>query len=100
MRILLIALEFHSWQRARSLSYCAQMAFEEGLANQSIDYVTITTPWLGRIREILQDKKFDQVWVELAHSNFSEKLLDWLSQLAPIRVGFILESLDYSNLSY
>ena len=96
MRILLIALELPLWHKARSLSYCAQLAFEEGLKDQGIDYFTITTPWLRSVKEILQDKKFDQVWVELTHSHFNEELLEWLSQLAPVRVGFILESLDYS----
>lgn len=97
MRILLIALEFNTWRSARHLSYCAQLAFEEGLESHGIEYFTITTPWLGRIREILNGRQFDQVWVELVHSNFNENLLDWISQLAPIRIGFILESLNYST---
>lgn len=82
------------------MSYCAQLGIAEGLAANNVKCVAITTPWLERIQEIVDGKHFDQVWVELVHTKLDEVLLAWIVNLAPVRVGFLLESLDYHSKEY
>ncbi|MBI3611408.1 MAG: glycosyltransferase family 1 protein [Nitrospirae bacterium] len=108
LRVLFIGLEYHTWYYARHLSYCAQLGLEEGLQASGVDYFTITMPWLGRARELLEGKRFDQVWIELiptglfelVHRALDKALYEWIAELAPIRVGFLTESMEYSPEEY
>jgi GT2 family glycosyltransferase/SAM-dependent methyltransferase/thioredoxin-like negative regulator of GroEL len=56
--------------------------------------------WLFQARKLLEGKRFDQVWVWLVHSQLDEACLEWLSTLAPIRVGVLMESLQYDEDDY
>ena len=77
---------------------------EEGLAANGVEYVTIPAfhemtasaagSWLSRAREICGETQFDQVWLEIVHSNFDQPFLEWVAALAPVRIGFICESLE------
>ena len=77
---------------------------EEGLAASGVEHVTIpafhempasnVNSWLSRAREICGEARFDQVWLEIVHSNLDEPFLEWVAALAPVRVGFICESLE------
>jgi GT2 family glycosyltransferase/2-polyprenyl-3-methyl-5-hydroxy-6-metoxy-1,4-benzoquinol methylase/tetratricopeptide (TPR) repeat protein len=103
-RVLLIALEFPTWQQARHWSYAAQLGIEEGLRANEVEYLTIpaiwgqacsSPSWRRHVREICAGKRFDQVWVELVHSDLDETFLEWLTSLAPLRLGLLPESLEY-----
>jgi GT2 family glycosyltransferase/SAM-dependent methyltransferase/tetratricopeptide (TPR) repeat protein len=107
---LLIQLEFPTWATARAWTYSAGYAVREGLTANGVECVTIPaiahTPssspqsWLFHARKLLDGKRFDQVWVWLVHSPLDEPCLEWISTLAPVRVGVLMESLQYDEDDY
>jgi hypothetical protein len=101
-RVLCLFLETKWWAHgARALTYTAQLGFEEGLRANGCQPVTITTGWLPRLRDICRRRSFDQVWVEIVHQEgLDDDLLAWIAELAPVRVGFVLESLRYDETIY
>ena len=94
-----------SWERARSWSYITQLGLEEGFQANGVEYLTIPAiqefpssapeSWLRYARDLCSGKHFDQVWLEIVHSNLDETFLEWLATVAPIRIGIIPESLTY-----
>ncbi|MBS0182814.1 MAG: glycosyltransferase [Nitrospira sp.] len=106
-QILLVQLEFGTWDRARAWSYLGNFAVEDGLRANGCECVTIpalcdipdSSPlsWLHHAKDLLADRRFDQVWVWLVHNRYSDAFLGWLTELAPVRVGLIMESLRYSE---
>ena len=98
VQILYLPLEFESWFSAKKLAYPVGVGMIEGFYNNDIQHLTIpmlynTDIWLSHIKAIVGDRKFDQVWVEVVHSIIPTPILEWIATLAPIRVGFIIESL-------
>jgi len=106
LKILFIPLEFDSWHCASRWSYSCNFGIEEGLAAQDVDLVTMPAffsvrgsvhgpgSWLAHAPRMLKGLKFDQVWIEIAQSWYDESFLEWLVDLAPVRVGMIFESLS------
>jgi hypothetical protein len=98
LRVLFLALEFPDWGTAHHVSYTSQLGIEEGLRTQGVEVQTITTPWFSRAHELCRGRKFDQVWIEIArHETLDKKWLEWMAGLAPVRIGFMVESLDYTD---
>lgn len=107
MKVLFIPLEFLRWQQARSMAYTAQLAVEEGLRHHGVEVVTLPAwgevpsasakSWLSRAKGLLAGQEFDQVWVTLVHSPFEEEFLSWLKTVAPVRIGLVMESLNYTE---
>ncbi|MEW6658114.1 MAG: glycosyltransferase [Thermodesulfobacteriota bacterium] len=94
LKILLLMLEFPTWKLARSWSYGTGLGIEEGFAAHGVQYLTITTPWFDRAREICAGRQFDQVWLDIGrHDHLDESWLEWIATLAPVRVGLIAESI-------
>jgi glycosyltransferase involved in cell wall biosynthesis len=110
LRVLFIPLEFPSWNKARSWGYPGNFAIEEGLIANNADCFIIpalyaipsSSPasWLSRAKDLCKGKRFDQVWIGLVHSPYEESFLDWISTLAPVRVGCLFESLEYHPYEY
>lgn len=100
MRVLRLDLEFSTWRWARYWTYPAQLGLEEGLRAHGADCLTVTTPWLPRVREICAGRRFDQVWLEVVHNRLDPGLLEWLRAVAPVRIGFVSESLSYRPDEY
>jgi glycosyltransferase involved in cell wall biosynthesis len=100
LRVLLVQLEFTTWRRARHWSYAPQLGFEDGLRANGVECFTVLTPWLPHLPEICAGQRFDQVWVEIVHNDLSETILEWLARCAPVRVGFVGESLSYTEETY
>lgn len=104
LKVLLVTLEFRTWVNASHWSYPINLGLEGGLDANGVEYVTIpamhevpssaSTSWLSLARDICAGKQFDQVWFEVSHSNLDEQFLEWLTTVAPIRIGFIIESLE------
>ena len=102
--ILLVTLEFSNWDNAGHWPYPMNFGLEEGLAANDVEYFTIPAlhevpssapgSWLSRAQSLCKGMKFDQVWMEIVHSNLDEPFLEWIEALAPVRVGFICESLE------
>jgi len=98
LRILNLQLEFNNWALARPWSYCVGLALEEGLEAAGVNFLTLTSPWLNRAREIVGERRFDQVWVEIVHQSTAPAALwEWIAGLAPVRIGFVAESLQYNE---
>jgi 2-polyprenyl-3-methyl-5-hydroxy-6-metoxy-1,4-benzoquinol methylase len=103
-RILYIPVEFARWKMARSMPYDIQLALEEGFTANGATVVTLpaywdhpsssSTSWLSHARTLLAGQRFDQVWVIVVHCHFEDDFLDWLQEMAPVRVGFVHESLE------
>lgn len=109
-RILLVQLEFATWAQAKAWSYVGNFAVEDGLRANGCDCVTLpalshvsdTSPqsWLYHAKTLLAGQRFDQVWIWLVHNRYSEEFLEWVAELAPVRVGLLMESLRYSEGDY
>jgi glycosyltransferase involved in cell wall biosynthesis len=98
LRILHLQVEFNTWAQARPWSYAAGLGLDEGLSAAGVEFLTLTTPWLGRAPEIVAGHQFDQVWMEVVHQSAAPKaLFEWIAGLAPVRVGFLGESLRYAE---
>ncbi len=109
-KVLLLPLEFATWRRAKSWSYAAQLGFEEGLISNNIEFFTIpvlqevrsSSPasWLHYAQQLCKNKKFNQVWIWLVHPQYDEAFLEWVKDIAPIRVGFLMESMEYNEQDF
>jgi len=105
LRILIIQCEFTSWHWARAWSYSWGLGLEEGLAANQVEFLVVTTTWLAQARSICAGRQFDQIWInDLPHSGGSEgvdpideAVLDWLTNVAPIRIGFFMETIGYTE---
>ncbi len=108
-KVLLLQLEFPNWQQGRAWSYAASYGVADGLRANGAHCTTIpliaNTPchsrdWLAQARSIVAGQRFDQVWVWLVHTPFDQDVLDWISGLAPVRIGVAMESLVYDQTDY
>ncbi|MDO9117773.1 MAG: glycosyltransferase [Nitrospira sp.] len=110
MKALLLQLEFPTWKTARPWTYGASFAVAEGLAANGVTCLTVpvlpdTTAaspdsWLSHARRILAGQRFDQVWIWLVHASLDTRILEWAAELAPVRIGFFMESLRYEEEDY
>ncbi|NOS78022.1 MAG: glycosyltransferase [Nitrospira sp.] len=107
--ILLIQLEFPNWAQARAWTYPACFGVAEGLRAKGATCTTIplmanasfsTESWLTHAKQAVAGRQFDQVWVWLVHSPLDPTVLEWITGLAPVRVGIVMESLVYEEEDY
>ena len=107
---LLIQLEFPTWAAARPWTYSANFAVQEGLTANGVTSLTIPaiaeTPcsspasWVYHAKKMLAGRRFDQVWLWLIHTPLDQATLEWVAELAPVRVGVLMESLRYDAEDY
>ena len=107
-KILLLTLEFPQWQDAAKFTYECNFGLEEGLKAKGVELTTIPIffhganfsglKWLEVVREQLRGKHYDQVWFEVAHSTYPADFREFLVTLAPVRLGFQLESTEFHPL--
>lgn len=105
LKILFIPFEFVAWQYGRAWTYELLYGWEEGLRAFGVDLTTIPgvyelpssepASWLFHVRSLLVNQKFDQVWILYPHTKIGDEILEWLAEIAPVRVGIIMESLHY-----
>lgn len=110
LNILNIPLEFSTWNGARSWSYSAQLGLEEGFAANTMEFLTIPAiqgipsyfpaSWLSHAKRLCAGRCFDQVWIELVHTDPGEEFLEWLTNVAPVRIALIPESLEFDEEIY
>ncbi len=105
--ILLVLLEFDTWQFAKPWSYTGSYAFLDGFLENG-DRCTVlpaiyrpagdTTPsFVDAAPEILAGERFDEAWVWAVHTHYEERFWNWLRDAAPVRVGIVMESLTHSD---
>ncbi len=109
-RALLIQLDFPTWATARPWSYSGAYGIREGLTANGVECVTIPaiaqTPCsapassLYHAKRFLQGQRFDQVWIWLVHTALDTGTLEWISELAPVRIGVLMETLHYDEDDY
>lgn len=110
MKALLLQLEFPTWKTARPWTYGGGFAIADGLAANGVTCVTVPigpnvsasspSSWLSHARRILAGQRFDQVWLWLVHASLDPAILEWVAELAPVRIGFFMESLRYEEEDY
>lgn len=107
IKILFVQHELFTWERAKLWSYTWHLGLEEGLKANNVDFYTLVTPWFSKAKELIQGRSFDQVWInDITHiiepggcggPQLQEKDIEWLATLAPVRLGFVMESLGYTE---
>jgi O-antigen biosynthesis protein len=110
MKILFVQQEMRQWTSARMWGYNWHLGIEEGLHANGVEVTTLLSSWMPRAREIIGNQKFDQVWInDVTHLfepggwddfRLTFEDLNWLSELAPIRLGFVIETLRYREEDY
>jgi len=110
LKILFVQKEYANWSSAKMWGYCWHLGIEEGLRNNNVEVTTIVSSWMPRAKEIVGNKIFDQVWInDISHQfkpggpeNYNLTLddLEWLASLAPVRLGILVESLNYTQEQY
>jgi GT2 family glycosyltransferase/SAM-dependent methyltransferase/tetratricopeptide (TPR) repeat protein len=110
MKALLLQLEFPTWKTARPWTYGASFSVAEGLAANGVSCLTVPigpdvppaspASWLSHARRFLAGRRFDQVWIWLVHASLDPQVLEWVAGLAPVRIGFVMESLSYEAEDY
>lgn len=102
-KILFVMLEFPRWNDACKWGFGANIGMIPGFIGNGVEYFVLPAlfrygpdyrSWIDYAREILGDTKFDQVWFEVVHSPIPPDLFDFLVSLAPVRLGFVFESLE------
>jgi hypothetical protein len=96
MKILYLPLEFPRFFSARKFPYPLGVGMVEGF--RDIEHLTIPALYdepltLNHLDHLIGEQTFDQIWLEVVHSKMSDELLEFLTKIAPVRVGFIVESL-------
>jgi tetratricopeptide (TPR) repeat protein len=109
-KILFLPLEIGDWKEARHVAYPVQWGLLEALQNAGAEVTTFPMvrglsdnahqTWFRHVQSFCQGHSFDQVWIELVHGRWDEESLRWLEQVAPKRVGFLMESLAYDEQAY
>ena len=109
-RILYVQHELYKWPQAKMWSHNVHLGIENGFMANGLDFTTLVTSWLPAAKELLAGKQFDQVWInDIAHAfrnggcggyQLQRQDIEWLAGLAPVRVGLVLETLQYSAEEY
>ncbi|MCS6329547.1 MAG: glycosyltransferase [Nitrospira sp.] len=109
-RALLIQLDFQTWATAKPWTYSAAFGVQEGLSANGIECVTVpaiaenpcSSPasWVYHAKQALAGQRFDQVWLWLIHTPLDARIMEWVAELAPVRVGVLMESLHYDAEDY
>lgn len=109
-RILFIQHELDTWQRAKMWGYTWHLGIEDGLADNPVEFTTLITSWFPFAKEICAGQHFDQVWInDITHVfepggcggyQLQSQDMEWIAGIAPIRLGFLTESLEYTKEEY
>ncbi len=96
-------LEYPHWHDACKWGFGANVGMEFGFRGNDVEYAVLPAMhrysgkfnfWIDHARELIGDIKFDQVWLEVVHSHIEDDVLDFITSLAPVRLGFVFESLE------
>ena len=104
MKVLYVPLEFTKWQSALHWAYPAGLGFEEGFVGCGVDCFVLPAlvrqpffapeSFLDHARRICADMRFDLAILTLPHIDYDASFLDWLTDVAPVRVGYFVESME------
>lgn len=95
--ILFVQQEWPRWKQSRHWSYCAHLGFEEGFRARGVRHQTILGASENDGLRLPARRRFDQVWLnDVAHLQVGDEWLGELQDAAPVRVGFLVESLRWT----
>ena len=104
MKILCVPPEFTTWKMAQPMSYPAGLAWEEGFAGCGVESFILPglirtqyyapESFLDHARRLCAKTRFDAVWLTIPHVGYDPDFLEWLKEIAPVRVGYFLESME------
>ncbi len=108
--ILFVLLEFDNWQRGRGWSYTGSYAFIDGFARNGHRCFVLPAlfgrdpaaadSFIKHAPKLFADQQFDEAWIWTNHSSYDENFWSWLKEVAPVRVGVALESLNYTPFEH
>ncbi|NDW20660.1 methyltransferase domain-containing protein [Alteromonas hispanica] len=106
MKVLLVPIEFSTWNQARAWSYTGAYAFIDGLKANDINYTfaplivgqdgNVNTACLDFVRNKTAEH-YDQVWVWCVHGTLPDSYWEWFSKVADLSVGVLMESLTFES---
>lgn len=106
-KILFIQIEFPLWEQAKSWSYPDNYGFIEGLRlnGHRVEVLPIfcnidnnvNKIWCNKIAEYISNKSYDIAFIDLVHPIITNDLAEAIRKVTQIRVGVIVESLEYSD---
>ena len=106
-RVLFLPLEFQTWDNARYWSYPACFGLEDGFDSCQIEYMTVPlffeTPYssedsfLLKLKSYIEQFEFDMILFTANHTNLDDEFYEWIKTLAPIRCGFLTESITITD---
>ncbi len=108
--ILFVLLEFDNWQRGRGWSYTGSYAFINGFARNGHRCFVLPAlfgrdpaaadSFIKHAPKLFAGQQFDEAWIWTNHSSYDENFWSWLKEVAPVRVGVALESLNYTPFEH
>jgi hypothetical protein len=108
--ILFVLLEFDNWQRGRGWSYTGSYAFIDGFARNGHRCFVLPAlfgrdpaaadSFIKHAPKLFAGQQFDEAWIWTNHSSYDENFWSWLKEVAPVRVGVALESLNYTPFEH
>jgi hypothetical protein len=103
MKILYIPLEYSTWEQAQYWSYPEGLGLEEGFTSCGVEYSILPglirqhyyapESFIDHARRLCANKQFDAVWLTIPHIEYNSTFLQWLTEIAPVRVGYFVESM-------
>ena len=104
MKILYVPLEFSTWKVAQYWSYPEGLGLEEGFAGCGVECFILPglirqdyyapESFLDHARRLCAKTRFDAVWLTIPHVGYDTDFLEWLKEVAPVRVGYFVESME------
>lgn len=106
-RAIFFALDCLKWEQARAISYSINYGYVDALESLGFECIVVPTfgeiysdsksSWIPKARDWFSNDKFDIAFVTLPHIKLTTSDWEWLSTIAPIRVGLLMESLKYDQ---
>jgi hypothetical protein len=103
-KILYVPLEYAKWQSAKHWAYPAGLGLEEGFGGHGAECFILPglirqpffapETFLDHARRLCAGRRFDMVVLTLPHIKYNADFLAWLSEVAPMRVGYFVESME------
>lgn len=106
--ILLVLLEFDNWEQGRSWSYTGSYAFKDGFERNGHRCFLLPAihgrlpnaedSFIKHAPALFAGQQFDEAWIWGNHASYDDNFWAWLKEVAPVRVGVALESLNHTPL--
>ncbi len=104
MKVLYVPLEYSTWKVAQYWSYPEGLGLEEGFAGCGVECLVLPglirtqfyTPesFLDHVRRLCAKARFDAVFLTVPHVGYDSNFLEWVKEVAPVRVGYFVESME------